>query len=312
HYTISLNYIFEDSLNDFYKVKSFNEPSIFLIIDEVEKIKNKNKLNEIGEYLNSKNIPLIVSIKTINKNSIETLKYFEEIGASFILNIEDSDNLDIETLINEKTLNDVRILVQNEIYPLGLNISSENINKENYKIIKKYFSTAIIYNKTLPYKINESQYFNTLMFENLGTLKIENDYSIDQIKEKIEKVSVVRGYTAGLRFSSDIDIKHLKEVIDYIREKDISFLDLKNNNNYVKIKDISIFSSDDEIQVSYDKDIDIYKDKVKDKNEGHNKIESRMEKINNFIVLFISIILVLFTLIFIVFRVINRKKFKRR
>ena len=180
--------------------------------------------------------------------------------------------------------------------------------------MKKYFSTYIgQYNNkeilatyTSPYIIKNSDSFNTLIPKNLGYISNEDMFCVDKIKENYKRLSMVRGYSGGFSFNPDVNVDYLKEIIEFLRDEDVKFLNLKEENNYIKVDDISIISENSIISSSYDKSNSLSTNKEK------SKFEVWVKDINKVVINFIAVILVLFIIIFIIFRKININKFKRR
>lgn len=195
-------------------------------------------------------------------------------------------------------------------------IFEDTLKDQNvYTELKKYFSTYVgqyqnnnenFDTSSFPYIIEGSKNFNILITENLGYIERDNKFSIDIIKNNFYKLSMVRGYTGGFFFHPYMNIDYLKQVMSYLKDNDAEFLNLKDINNYVKINYINIKSQDDKIDVTYDKN------KSNEKSKSEINFENSMSNINKIILIFVSVVLVIFTIIFIFFRFINRRKFRRR
>ena len=279
------------------------------------------------------------SITTMDMNSdfIETIQYMQEKGGSIVLhgythqlgNEEVSGegyefwdmkndkaiDGDIELYIRDRILSGLRPCIENNIYPLAFEAPHYAMNINGYKVLKKHFSTYVgqyqnnNYNfatNSTPFIIKNSESFNKLIPENLGYVDEEDDFSVDTIKENFKKLSMVRGYSGGVFFHSYLDIEYLKEIVEFLEEENVDFIDLKKEYNYVKIDDIRIVSDDGKIDCTYDENKAISKSKEK------SKFEIAIQNINNVVVIFILTILVIFIIIFILFRIINKRKFTRR
>ncbi|WP_018592380.1 DUF2334 domain-containing protein [Terrisporobacter glycolicus] len=315
------SFIFEDSLNDFFNIKYYSEEKIFVKIEDVSPLKDIKKLKESADYLYSKNVPFIISLastyidaktkSTITLNMkpefIETIKYMKNKGGTVVLHGYKHKK--------DSFISELRHCLKNDIYPLAFEADDQDFNIADYKEMKKYFSTYIgQYNSnkeilatyTSPYIIKNSDAFNILIPENLGYINDEDIFSVDKIKENYKKLSMVRGYNGGFSFNPDLDVDYLKEIIEFLREEDVKFLNLKEENNYIKIDDISIISENNIISSSYDKS------KPLSTNKEKSKFEILVKDIDKVVINFITVILVLFIIIFIIFRKININKFKRR
>lgn len=277
----------------------------------------------------------IKELITLDENFINTIKYMQDKGGSVILNgyyhnrkeksdedeyeffnkeILNSKSEDINIYIKNRLLSGLRLCIENDIYPLGFEAQKYAMIQDGYKEIKKYISTYMgryqnnseIFNmSTFPYIIKDSKNFNTLIRENLGYIAKDDKLAVDKIKYNYYKLSMVRGHTGGFFFHTDVDTNYLKECIEYLKSKNVSFLDLKKENNYINIDDIKIESNNKNIITSYDK----YKSIRKHNDLVFNK---SINKLNDIVVKFVVVVLLIFILIFIVFKIINRRKFTRR
>lgn len=341
------NFVFEDSLNDFFEMENNKNNEIFIKINNVNPSTDIKKLSEISDYLYSQSVPFLVSltptytdsknIKTMDSNLefIKVIQKMQEQGGVVVLNgyssfKEDKQDTkyefwdikndtpitqDTKSYIKDRLLSGLRICIENNIYPLAFEAPSGAIDNKGYTEIKKYFSTYVGYFQnnndnyfisSFPYKINKSDLFNIFLPENLGVLNNEDELSTQRIKENLNKLSVVRGYSAGLSILPNIKINNLNEIIQYIKDNNIEFIDLKSESNYVKIEDISINSKNGTIDLNYDKSKSILKDNKK------SNFENTIKNINDIVICFVSFVLVVFLMIFIVFRKINTNKFTRR
>ena len=340
------SFIFEDSLNVFYNVKNFEESKVFVKIEDVHPFTDTAKLREITDYLYSKDISFMIALTPTYMDSengvittmdmepefIKTIQYMQEKGGSVVLNgytyqignenyefwnIKDDNSIDedIKSYVKNRVLSGLRLCIENNIYPLAFEAPHDAINIDGYKEIKKYFSTYVgqyqnnDYNfatNRSPFIIKSSESFNKLIPENLGYVKENDDFAIDKIKENFKKLSMVRGYTGGFYFHSYLDISYIKKVVEFLQNERVEFLDLKEDYNYVKADDIRIVSDNKKIHCTYDES------KAISRNKEKTKFEVTIQNINNVVIIFISIILVLFIIIFIAFRIINAKKFTRR
>lgn len=289
-------------------------------------------------------IPTYVDSKTqaittmdMKPEFIETIQYMQEKGGSIVLhgythqlgNEEISGegyefwdikndtpvDEDIEPYVKNRVLSGLRLCIENKIYPLAYEAPHYAINIDGYKELKKYFSTYVgqyqnnnnnFATNSSPFTIKNSDTFNVLIPENLNYVDENDEFSVDKIKESFKKLSMVRGYTGGFFFHPYLDINYLKEIVEFLEDENVEFLDLKEEYNYVKVDDIRIISDDGEIHCTYDESKAITKNKEK------SKFEIAIQNINNIVIIFITIILVIFIIIFISFRIINIRKFTRR
>ena len=342
-----LYYIFSDSLNDIFDIRTYSQGQIFFKLNYVQPFTDKKKLKNIADYFYSKSIPFMIDLipayrdeksnKTVtisdDKEFIEVLKYIQDKGGSIVLNgythqyktestskenfefWNKKDNTeieeDIDVYIKNRILSGLRLCIENEIYPLAFQAPNDAINSNGYKEIKKYFSTYVgshqdsdnLYGKKIyPYIIKNSNDFNKLIPENLGCINEKEKFYIEKLEENIDRLSIVRGYSLGISFYSDLSIDYLDKIVDKINENDINFIDLKDTRNWIKIDDINIESNNGAIKYNYNKNL------AKD---IHKQDHTIITQISKFIIMIVFVSIVLFILTFIIFKKIEKNKFFR-
>ncbi|MCV2287568.1 polysaccharide deacetylase family protein [Clostridioides difficile] len=341
-----LFYIFCDSLNDIFNIKTFDKGRIFVRIEDVHAFREPKNLVEIADYLSSKNIPFTIALipayvnpknhKVITLSEspeiVKAIKYMQDKGGTVILHgythqykkeevsgegYEFWDGKKDEPLkenmkifVKDRVLNGLRVCIENGIYPLAFEAPHYAMESEGYKELKKYFSTYMgqhqnndkkFSTNTYPYIIRDTEEFNIFIPENLGYIDPEDKFTFQNIKENLNKLSIVRGFSGGFFFHSYLNIEYLKNTIEYLEKQNIEFMNLRNFNNWVKVDEIQIRNNGDEIIVNYDKDLDELT-----KSDTRFKSISNISKILIFIV---SISVLIFVIIFIYFKRIDKKKF---
>ncbi|HBG3214467.1 TPA: cell wall anchor protein, partial [Clostridioides difficile] len=86
-----------------------------------------------------------------------------------------------------------------------------------------------------------------------------------------------------------------------LEKQNIEFMNLRDFNNWVKVDEIQIRNNGDEIIVNYDKDLDEI-----------TKSDTRFKSISNIskvLIFIVSISVLIFVIIFIYFKRIDKKKF---
>ncbi|HBF3173206.1 TPA: polysaccharide deacetylase family protein, partial [Clostridioides difficile] len=339
-----LFYIFCDSLNDIFNIKTFDKGRIFVRIEDVHAFREPKNLVEIADYLSSKNIPFTIALipayvnpknhKVITLSEspeiVKAIKYMQDKGGTVILHgythqykkeevsgegYEFWDGKKDEPLkenmkifVKDRVLNGLRVCIENGIYPLAFEAPHYAMESEGYKELKKYFSTYMgqhqnndkkFSTNTYPYIIRDTEEFNIFIPENLGYIDPEDKFTFQNIKENLDKLSIVRGFSGGFFFHSYLNIEYLKNTIEYLEKQNIEFMNLRDFNNWVKVDEIQIRNNGDEIIVNYDKDLDEIT-----KSDTRFKSISNISKILIFIV---SISVLIFVIIFIYFKRIDKK-----
>ncbi|EQF26232.1 hypothetical protein QEW_1423 [Clostridioides difficile CD160] len=217
---------------------------------------------------------------------------------------------DMKVFVKNRVLSGLRICIENGIYPLAFEAPHYAIESEGYRELKKYFSTYVgqhqnndkkFSTNTYPYVIRDTEEFNILIPENLGYIDPKDNFTFQNIKENLDKISIVRGFSGGFFFHSYLDIEYLKYAIEYLEKQDIDFMDLRDFDNWVKVDEIQIRNVGDEIRVTYDR-------KLEEHTESDIKFKS-ISNISKILILIVSVSVLTFVIIFIYFKKIDKKKF---
>ncbi|HEF0292926.1 TPA: polysaccharide deacetylase family protein [Clostridioides difficile] len=341
-----LFYIFCDSLNDIFNIKRFDKGRIFVRIEDVHAFRDPKDLVNIADYLSSKDIPFTIAlipayvnpknhkITTLSESPeiVKAIKYMQDKGGTVTLHgythqykkeevsgegYEFWDGKKDEPLkenmkifVKDRVLSGLRVCIENGIYPLAFEAPHYAMESDGYKELKKYFSTYMgqhqnnnkkFSTNTYPYIIRDTEEFNILIPENLGYIDPEDKFTFQHIKENLDKLSIVRGFSGGFFFHSYLNIEYLKNTIEYLEKQNIEFMNLRDFNNWVKVDEIQIRNNGDEIIVNYDRDL-----------EENIKSDIRFKSISNIskiLIFIVSISVLIFMIIFIYFKRIDKKKF---
>lgn len=231
-------------------------------------------------------IPAFFDIKTEriqylkdNKRFVKAVKYMQDLGGTILLHgythqihkdmpgegfeFWDGENdcpldVDMEKWVDERINAGIDECVEQGIFPLGFEAPHYAVSNEGYINLKKYFSTIVGHLQTsdkgftttiYPYRLFNSPIYNQLIPENLDYVDPDDTLYKQHILEELDKVSIVRDYTAGFFFHPYLDIALLKEIIPEIKKRDVQFLDLKREENWVRGKNCIIKSQEGNIQI---------------------------------------------------------------
>ncbi|WP_139624939.1 DUF2334 domain-containing protein, partial [Clostridioides difficile] len=209
----------------------------------------------------------------------------------------------MKIFVKDRVLSGLRVCIENGIYPLAFEAPHYAMESDGYKELKKYFSTYMgqhqnnnkkFSTNTYPYIIRDTEEFNILIPENLGYIDPEDKFTFQHIKENLDKLSIVRGFSGGFFFHSYLNIEYLKNTIEYLEKQNIEFMNLRDFNNWVKVDEIQIRNNGDEIIVNYDRDL-----------EENIKSDIRFKSISNIskiLIFIVSISVLIFMIIFIYFK----------
>lgn len=232
-------------------------------------------------------IPAFFDIKTEKTNHMKdyksftkAIKYMQDLGGTILLHgythqihkdipgegFEFWDgkadcplDVNIEKWIDERINAGIDECVDLDIFPLGFEAPHYAMSRKGYIHLKKYFSTICGHLQTsdkgftttiYPYRLYNSPLYNQLIPENLDYVDPDDIFYKQRILEELDKVSIVRDYTAGFFFHSYLDVDFLKEIIPEIKKRDVQFIDLKQEENWVKGKNNIIKSQNGKIEVT--------------------------------------------------------------
>ncbi|WP_027623062.1 DUF2334 domain-containing protein [Clostridium lundense] len=263
---------------------------------------------------------------------IEAIKYMQEKGGSVILHgytHQDADgelsgegfefwdnkrdaplNVNMEEYVYKKVGDGILECITNDIYPLAFEAPHYAMDNRGYKEIKKYFSTYVgqyqsnnekFTTTAFPYTIYNTKNFNKLIPENMGFVNPDNPATIKEIEENFREISIVNGYTAGFFFHPYLDIKYLKEIIEYLKDRDVEFFNLKNEDNWVRWNNISIYSHLGRVKVEGDVS----------KNYKNIKRVSYILNINNIVLVIVGTFSIVFLVIILLSKKRDRDKYFR-
>lgn len=145
------------------------------------------------------------------------------------------------------------------IFPLGFEAPHYAVSQEGYVQLKKYFSTIVGHLQTsdqgftttiYPYRLYNSPLYNHLLPENLGYVDPDDPLYKQHIFEELDKVFIVRDFTAGFFFHPYLDISMLKSIIEELKQRDVEFFDLKQEDNWVKGRNHEVYSRSGHIEVA--------------------------------------------------------------
>ncbi|HHV82827.1 DUF2334 domain-containing protein [Tepidanaerobacter syntrophicus] len=256
----------ERSIENLYKIADYlqqeNVPYMVALIPSFYDFKTKN----------------IFDLKD-NKRFADCIKYMQDSGGSIVLHgythqihkdmpgegfeFWDGEKdqplpVDMKKWVDERINAAIDECTEVGIGPIAFEAPHYAASSEAYKNLKRYFSTIIGHLQTsdrgytttpYPYTLHYSSLYNNLIPENLGYVDPDDLLYKEHIFEELEKVAIVRDYTAGFYFHSYLDPKLLEPIIVEIKKRGIDFLDLKQENNWVKGANYIISSQSGNIQI---------------------------------------------------------------
>lgn len=167
-------------------------------------------------------------------------------------------DVDIKVWVDERINSGINNCVAAGIFPLGFEAPHYAVSQEGYVQLKKYFSTIVGHLQTsdkgftttvYPYRLYNSPLYNQLLPENLGYVDPDDPLFLQHLLEELDKVMIVRDFTAGFFFHPYLDISLLKSVIAGLKQRQVQFLDLKQEENWVKGRKHVISSQNGAVKV---------------------------------------------------------------
>lgn len=272
---------------------------------------------------------------------VDTIKYMQDRGGSVILHgydhggfkgaNDDEDfefwdgennspvNWDLSTYIHDNIGDAIKECVKNGIYPLGFEAPHYGMDSKGYKEIKKYFSTYVgqyqssddnFTTTSYPYILKNTECFNMLIPENLEYIDPNDEMWFSNFQRNFDILNIVRAPEGGFFYHSFVGMDDLKKVINFLKSKNVEFLNLKDYNNWVKWEGIDIKSSDGVVSTNYSQD-SLNKEQRDNVSKGNNKLINNINNINNILIIVVGGFIIVFIIIFINFKIKGKKKFYR-
>lgn len=269
---------------------------------------------------------------------VDTIKYMQDRGGSVILHgydhggfkgaNDDEDfefwdgennspvNWDLSTYIHDNMGDAIKECVKNGIYPLGFEAPHYGMDSKGYNEIKKYFSTYVgqyqssddnFTTTSYPYILKNTECFNMLIPENLEYVDPNDEMWFSNFQRNFDILNIVRAPEGGFFYHSFVGMDDLKKVINFLKSKNVEFLNLKDYNNWVKWEGIEIKSSDGVVSTNYSQD-SLNKEQRDNVSKGNNKL---INNINNILIIVVGGFIIVFIIIFINFKIKGKKKFYR-
>ncbi|MBI6087816.1 polysaccharide deacetylase family protein [Clostridium perfringens] len=269
---------------------------------------------------------------------VDTIKYMQDRGGSVILHgydhggfkgaNDDEDfefgdgennspvNWDLSTYIHDNMGDAIKECVKNGIYPLGFEAPHYGMDSKGYKEIKKYFSTYVgqyqssddnFTTTSYPYILKNTECFNMLIPENLEYIDPNDEMWFSNFQRNFDILNIVRAPEGGFFYHSFVGMDDLKKVINFLKSKNVEFLNLKDYNNWVKWEGIDIKSSDGVVSTNYSQD-SLNKEQRDNVSKGNNKL---INNINNILIIVVGGFIIVFIIIFINLKIKGKKKFYR-
>lgn len=263
-------FILSEAFNYFFEKENIEEFQMFLKITDIDMVSDPEKLKKIADYLYEENIPFIIVINEmesiiLNKGEISEVNYYkvkeffkivnymENKGGSVII----KNNLNIYAQVNDIIRKDylkdenVRYInlqnfieecVKNQIYPLGVELSNSEEDRDVFENLKEMFTTFTYsfdssLNLKYPFIIKDYNSTYNIITENIGLIDGNNKNWLEDIEYNIKKLRQVRGSTGAISFSSTLDIEYLRELIKATKKMEGSYTSLKSMNNKVTFND---------------------------------------------------------------------------
>ncbi|MDO4534549.1 MAG: DUF2334 domain-containing protein [Clostridium perfringens] len=331
-------FILSEAFNYFFEKENNKEFEMILKISDIDIQSDTDKLRKIADYLYEENIPFVIVVneienitgveednKQINyykiKELFKVINYMEDKGGSVIVR----NNPNIYEKVNDIVRKDywknkdekygnlqnfIENCIKNGIYPLGLELSTNEEKTQQFQVLKEMFTTFTYsfdsnLNFKYPFIVKDYKGTYNIITENIGVIDGNNKRWIEDIEYNIKKLYQVKGSTGGISFSSSLDIEYLREFIKTTKKIGVDYINLRNINNKV------IFNNRLEIEslkgnISY---------KIKSNTEKEYSIEDKdyvgesffHSTFSDILIISIGIFSVLFVLIYIYLNNHNNK-----
>lgn len=288
--------IFCENLHSFFNISdtSTNKEVSFTL--ELNSINDIDNVLQYSNYLHKENISfwVIISSKLISNHSmdvINTLNKIQNLGGSIIL--------DDNSINNYNDL--LSYLLKNGIYPLGLYLSENNF--QHYEELKNNFSLFLLGDSTskylnvsdFPYKIVNAS--NTFVMDNLNINNLESELYIKKFKYYFS--ALPNGSFSNIIIPSNVNLEIFEGIINCIKSEKAIIVDVKTLSSTIIFNGSYIKNNNGRVSTNYKN------------SDFNNKQTSIIGKINNILIIIVGGFCIIFLIVFIYYRYLNKKKFLR-
>ncbi len=232
----------------------------YLVLDKVYPFMSAEKLKEKVDVLVNADIPFVISVMPITKNSdypamkqfCQVLKYAQVNGGAVILNspivhTNEKNQDDIYELLTEMTLG----YTNNGVYPLGIEVPVSWTNDDFYLEILKRYRTLFVYDDGEKSGFQLSDHRNKLFY---------NYHQLVMPLISLDKtgVSYLKTYSSALYLDSGIEVEELKEKIENTKSSSVPFKNLWDmeqsvwaNNFHLSYENYILKINDTEIEPEF-------------------------------------------------------------
>ena len=288
--------IFCENLYKFFNVPQISHNKEISFTLKLDNMKDISNVLQYSDYLHRENISFWVIvpsnlISNYSKDIMNALNKIQNLGGSIILS--DNSNINYNDILPN--------LLKNDIPPMGIYLSKNNF--QHYENLKNNFSLFLLGNSTsnyfnasdFPYKIVNAS--NTFIIDNLNIENLESEYYIQKLKYYFS--ALPNGSFSNIIIPSNVNLKLVEEIVICIKSENPIIVDVK------KLSSVSNFNG---LYVKNDKGIvsTNYKN-----SSSFTESTSIIGKLNNILIIIIGGFCIVFLIIFIYYRYLNKKKFLR-
>lgn len=312
---------------------------VYLNIYDISVFGKYEKMKETADILYSYKIPFSMSVKPIYINEnystvkeyMRALRYMQLKGGTAILSYFDEGRgyegesgivHDAEVTLNQKLVFDkmkksLEVYTSNGIYPLAFELPKAYFDRTDYNTILPCFTTHLDNywgNSTkAPREKMQIKASNTY----IPNLFPQSRMNLKSLKENLESIEVGTKFKSVISFEEIQNADYLKEFIKIIFDKGYSIKDLRSMNNKVNMERLNIETTNG-VLLFNNKIVDLDKEDAllseeyngQETNTSNNPIDvnARLSTINFLVVILGGVFIIVFSIIFIFAKRIDRRK----
>lgn len=303
--------IFFTVLVPYKEAKAVDKNNKYLILDEMYVIDDLNDIVRKINYLYEIGIPFIISTMPIFNNTdidaaeryYEVLRYAESKNGSIIIHFPDISESNIINISMDQLINKMIIaynsLIDYEVYPVAIDVPEKFLKHKNVKDYLTLSNTVFI-DKYL--NINNIEFeSNNNFIEKLPYYKYDDETEYNS--------------SLGLSIASNIDFNEFKDSLYLLNKREIYFNDFSYLNNFIKIgenelklKGGNLYLNNKNVTIQRFISIEEFKP-IFNEEEKLEEGTINLSKLNKVLIIITVIATVIFIIIAISNRRIDRNKF---
>lgn len=281
--------IFADFLHEFFAQNHPDQHEAFIRIEDIHPASNPEHIKSIADLLNKKGIPFMMAVQPVyfhaedqvymtldeTPDLVKALHYAVDKGGTILLHgyshvntvtggsiefwdqLQDQPIPQEEAYLRAKLEQGIAILVRHNLIPLAFQAPYYALSREGYHIVEDHFTTLMghVQLTDQTYRVMQSipysSQFNglTVIPETMGYVH-DDPIFLEELKGSLEINRIVRDGVVGVYFHEYLPLESLSELIQWLEQYPLSYINLANQANRVQTDFVDISSGAEGVKVN--------------------------------------------------------------